>query len=210
MVRLSYRVRNGTTEGTENTEKEGLDVLSTWVVGSERPSLSRQEIRPQCPPWFERPELKDPQRCAGFRDKLMVWKTPDERSGVGRRQDLLYEHVTKEIIGAGIAVHRALGPGLLESAYEQCLCHELTLRSIRFARQVSLAVRYKGLELDCGYRADLLVEDAVILELKAVDRLMPIHEAQLLTYLQLSQKRVGLLMNFNVMSLRRGIVRRVL
>jgi len=105
---------------------------------------------------------------------------------------------------------KLLGPGLLESAYEECLCHELFLRDLRFERQVELPVSYKGVELSCGYRLDVVVQGAVVLELKAVERLLPIHEAQLLTYLRLSRKRVGLLINFNVTTLKKGIVRRVL
>jgi GxxExxY protein len=123
---------------------------------------------------------------------------------------LIAEQLTEQIIGAAIEVHRELGPGLLESAYEQCLCHELTLRGIPFQRQVPLPVRYKGILLDCGYRIDLIVSDEVILELKCVDKIIPVHEAQLLTYLKLSGKRVGLLINFNSQVLRTAIKRMVL
>jgi GxxExxY protein len=115
--------------------------------------------------------------------------------------------VTDQIIGAAIEVHRNLGPGLLESAYEQCLCRELSLRGIPFQRQLALPVGYKGALIDCGYRIDLLVYERVILELKAVDHLMPVHLAQILTYLKLSGHHVGLLINFNVTSLRQGIRR---
>ena len=118
--------------------------------------------------------------------------------------------ITRAIIGAGIEVHRALGPGLLEAAYEACLCRELSLREVPFERQRSLPVVYKGLRLDCGYRIDVLVADAVVVEIKAVERLLPIHEAQLLTYLKLGGWQVGLLMNFNVPVLKQGIRRRVL
>lgn len=118
--------------------------------------------------------------------------------------------ITEAIIGAAIEVHRAIGPGLLESAYEECLCHELALRKTPFQRQVPLPVSYKGVNLDCGYKIDLLVMDQVIVELKAVERLDPIHEAQLLTYLRLSNRKVGLLINFNVPMLKDGVVRRVL
>ena len=117
---------------------------------------------------------------------------------------------TRPIIGAAIEVHRNLGPGLLESAYEECLCHELHLRGLDCKRQVPLPLLYKGLKLDCGYKIDLIVQDEVLLELKAVERLLPIHEAQLLTYLKLTGKRVGLLINFNVPLLTQGIIRRVL
>ena len=117
---------------------------------------------------------------------------------------------TSPILGAAIEVHRHLGPGLLESAYEECLCHELRLRELNFQRQVELPVEYKGLKLNCGYKIDLLVQDEVILELKAVEKLLPIHQAQLLTYLKLAHKKVGLLINFNVPLLTQGIIRRVL
>jgi len=117
---------------------------------------------------------------------------------------------TSPIIGAALEVHRALGPGLLESAYEECLCHELHLRGIAFRRQVGLPVTFKGLQLDCGYKMDLLVEDAVVVELKSVEKLLPVHEAQLLTYMKLASKPVRLLINFNMPLLTQGIIRRVL
>jgi len=117
---------------------------------------------------------------------------------------------TEGIIGAAIEIHRALGPGLLESAYEQCLCHELKLRQIIFQRQVDLPVAYKGIKLDCGYRIDLLVNDEVIIEIKSVESLLPVHEAQLLTCMRLMNKNVGLLINFNVAVLAKGILRRVI
>jgi len=120
------------------------------------------------------------------------------------------ENLTESILGAAIEVHRELGPGLLESAYEQCLCHELNTRQISFTRQVDLPVRYKQLNLDCGYRMDIVVENKVILELKSVDETSDLHKAQLLTYLKLSQKHIGLLLNFNVPKMKDGIVRLVL
>ena len=123
---------------------------------------------------------------------------------------MIHGELTEQIIGGAVEVHRALGPGLLESAYEQCLARELTLRGIPFLLQAPLPVEYKGLRLDCWYRVDLLVDGKVILELKSVDALVPIHEAQLLTYMQLARVRVGLLINFNVELLKQGIVRRVL
>jgi len=123
---------------------------------------------------------------------------------------LLEEELTNEIIGAAIEVHQALGPGLLESAYEECLCHELSLRRIPFQRQVDLPVEYKGIKLDCSYRMDLIVKDVVVVEVKAVQHLLPVHEAQLLTYLRLSARRVGLILNFNVNRLRAGIMRKIL
>ena len=127
------------------------------------------------------------------------------------RSKLLQEDLTEKIIGAAIEVHRPLGPGLLESAYEECLCREFHLRGIAFQRQVPLPIEYKGVKLDCGYRLDLVVEDSVILELKCIDQILPVHEAQLLTYLKLTSRRIGLLLNFNVATLvRGGIVRKVL
>jgi GxxExxY protein len=117
---------------------------------------------------------------------------------------------TAAIIGAAIEMHRQLGPGLLESAYEQCLCHELHLCGIPFMCQVDLPVSYKGLKLDCGYKIDVVVNDEVIVELKSIERILPVHEAQLLTYLKLSGKKVGLLINFNSSLLTQGIIRRVL
>jgi GxxExxY protein len=118
--------------------------------------------------------------------------------------------LTGRIIGAAIEVHKAIGPGLMESAYEECLAHELQLRDLRFERQVPLPVNYKGVKLDCGYRLDFLVERSVVVELKAVEALHPIHDAQLLTYLRLGGWTVGLLMNFNVPVLKDGIRRLVL
>jgi len=112
--------------------------------------------------------------------------------------------ISGQVIGAAIEVHRELGPGLLESAYEVCLSHELQQRGVRVDQQVPVPVSYKGLHLECGYRLDLLVENQVIVELKAVESLLPIHEAQLLTYLKLYQRRLGLLINFNVPVLKNG------
>jgi GxxExxY protein len=127
------------------------------------------------------------------------------------RSRLLHEPLSQQVIGAPIEVHRTLGPGLLESAYEECLCHELHFRGLAFKRQVELPVHYKGVSLDCGYKLDIVVKDQIILELKCVEHLLPVHEAQLLTYLKLTGKRVGFLLNFNVATLARGgIVRKVL
>jgi len=120
------------------------------------------------------------------------------------------EDLTRAIIGGAIEVHRAIGPGLLESAYEACLFRELTDQGLDVRRQVPLAVEYKGDRLDCGYRLDLVVESRVIVELKCVERIQPIHTAQLMTYLRLASIPVGLLMNFHVPVMREGIVRKVL
>jgi GxxExxY protein len=116
--------------------------------------------------------------------------------------------LTRPIIGAAIEVHRELGPGLMESAYEQCLCHELTLRKIAFERQVPVPVNYKGVKLDCTYRADLIIGD-VVLEVNAIEAISPIHEVQLMSYLRLLKKPVGLLINFHSPVLKDGIRRRV-
>ena len=120
-----------------------------------------------------------------------------------------HENLTEAIIGAAIEVHKELGPGLMESAYEECLCHELSVRNLPFQRQVPLPICYKKIKLDCGYRMDIVVENTVVLELKAIEAILPIHEAQLITYLKLSKQPVGLLINFNVPVLKDGIVRRV-
>jgi GxxExxY protein len=116
-------------------------------------------------------------------------------------------HRTHDIVGAAIEVHRRLGPGLLESAYETCLCRELTLRRVNFQQQVALPVQYRGLQLDCGYRLDIIVDQSVIVEVKAVGKVLPIHRAQVLTYLKLTSLRLGLLINFNVEVLRSGLYR---
>lgn len=118
--------------------------------------------------------------------------------------------LTAKIIGCAIEVHRALGPGLLESAYEECLCYELGAQRIAHRRQVALPVRYKEATLDVGYRLDVVAEDRVVIEIKAVEKIIPVHEAQMLTYLRLSGLRTGLLMNFNTAVLRDGLRRFVL
>ena len=117
--------------------------------------------------------------------------------------------LTGQIIGAAIEVHKTLGPGLLETAYEECLCRELSLRGFSYERQKEVPVKYKGVRLDCGYRLDIVVSESVVLELKACDRLERIHQAQLLTYLKLSGIKYGLLINFNVPVLKDGIKRMV-
>ena len=118
-----------------------------------------------------------------------------------------HDALTKKIIGAAIQVHRALGPGLLESSYETCLIYELLQEGLKVERQKAIPIRYKDINLDCGYRLDLLVEEKIILEIKSVNELAKVHEAQLVTYLRLSGCQVGLLINFNVRILRQGIRR---
>jgi GxxExxY protein len=120
------------------------------------------------------------------------------------------DRLTEKVIGLAIEVHRQLGPGLLESAYEECVCLELQEAGLAFRRQVPLPITYKSVRLDCGYRLDLVIEDQLILELKAVEGLLPIHEAQLLTYMRLSGIQTGLLLNFNSAVLKNGIRRLML
>lgn len=123
---------------------------------------------------------------------------------------LLYEDITDKIISAAIEVSRELGPGLLESVYEACLLHELGKMDLKVEQQKSIPVRYKEINLNIGYRIDLIVEDKVIVELKTVEKILPVHEAQLLTYLKLSGYRVGLLINFNEKYVKDGIIRRII
>ena len=121
-----------------------------------------------------------------------------------------FDDLSRRVLGCAIEVHRELGPGLLESTYEQCLAHELSLNNIGFRLQQPQSVAYKGISLDCGYRIDLLVEDTLILELKSIEEVKGIHEAQLLTYMKLSGIKTGLLINFNVPKLKNGIKRFVI
>ena len=132
-----------------------------------------------------------------------------DREDTGRHGELGYLHsdLTGKIIGCAIEVHKALGPGLLESAYEECLAYELQNAGLRIERQKPLPIVYKGIKLDCGYRIDILVEDLVVVELKTADEFNPIHEAQILTYLKFSEKKIGLLMNFNVTVFKNGLKR---
>jgi GxxExxY protein len=118
-----------------------------------------------------------------------------------------FESLSRYIIGAAIEVHKSLGPGLLESAYEECLCYELDEREIKYERQKPIPVVYKSIKLECGYRADIIVEKKILLELKSIEALNPIHEAIILTYLKFSKIKVGLLINFNVTKLKDGIKR---
>lgn len=129
-------------------------------------------------------------------------KTSQHRDTEAQRKSL-----SEKVIGAAIEVHRNLGPGLLESAYENCLCHELFLRGVKFQRQIPLNIEYKGIEVEAAYRIDILVEGSLVLELKTVETLSPIHHAQLLTYLRLSGISTGLLINFMVPVLKNGIKR---
>lgn len=123
---------------------------------------------------------------------------------------MLFEDITKIIIGCAIEVHKELGPGLLESAYEECLYYELQKAGLKVEKQKAIPVVYKEIKLDCGYRADLIVEDKIVIELKTVDDFNPVHEAQILTYLKFAEKKLGLLINFNVLRLKDGIKRYIL
>jgi GxxExxY protein len=120
------------------------------------------------------------------------------------------EATASEIVDAAVKVHKTLGPGLLESVYEICLCHELSLRRLPFCRQLSLPICYEGIRLESGLRIDVLVDDSVVVEVKMVEKLLPVHEAQLMTYLKLTNKRIGFLLNFNVPIMKQGIKRFVL
>ena len=134
-------------------------------------------------------------------------KRPNTRGDMARRETDPVADGSDTVIGACIEVHRQLGPGLLESTYESCLCHELALRGIPFRRQVPVPLSYKGLSLDCAYRVDLVVDAQILVELKVVERLLPVHESQALTYLRLTGLRTALLVNFNVPVLRLGLRR---
>ena len=123
---------------------------------------------------------------------------------------MIFDSLSNKVIGCAIEVHRELGPGLLESAYEQCLAAELSRLQIPFQIQVDLPINYKGMPLSCGYRIDLLINNQLIVELKSIEQLLKIHEAQILTYMKLAKVNLGLLMNFNVPILKRGIRRFVL
>jgi len=138
------------------------------------------------------------------------WFLPRRTRRTLRRQKMEFDELSNQVIGCAIDVHRELGPGLLESTYEQCLAHELKLNGIKFNLQHPLPVEYKGVRLDCGYRVDLLVENELIMELKSVEEIKGIHEAQLLTYMKLARIKTGLLINFNVRRLKDGIKRFVL
>ena len=121
-----------------------------------------------------------------------------------------FDELSNRVIGCALEVHRVLGPGLLESTYTQCLAHELATADMPFRMEHPIAVDYKGVKLDCGYRIDLFVDDRIIIEVKSVDELLPVHKAQLLTYMKLAGVSIGLLMNFNVRYLKGGIKRMVL
>lgn len=127
----------------------------------------------------------------------------------GHREHLVHGQLTNSILSCAYRVHSKLGPGLLERPYRVCLCHELTRLKLRLETEKLLPVEYDGLTVDLAYRIDILVEDSVVVEVKAIEAILPVHEAQLLSYLKLSRKRVGLLINFNVAHLRDGIRRRI-
>ncbi len=139
----------------------------------------------------------------------MIFTTEDTEKSQREMRDVQELNIiTEATIGAAIEVHKKLGPGLLESAYKECLAREFTLRGINFEKEKPLPVEYKGVRLECGYRLDFLIEGCVVLELKSIEAIAPIHEAQLLTYLRLGNWKLGLLLNFNVSKLTEGGIRR--
>ena len=150
----------------------------------------------------------DPSACLRqlmrhFTDTMYMYCNKENgESGEGERDPL-----TQQVIGCAIEVHRTLGPGLLESTYEKCLAHELKLAGLPFIKQAAMPIDYKGTTLDCGYRLDFLIDDYLVVELKAVEQLLPIHQAQVITYMKLAEAPVGLLINFNVKLLKDGIRR---
>ena len=137
----------------------------------------------------------------------MTDKSKPENAETAEVRGSIENVLTDQLIGCAIEVHRALGPGLLESVYEECLCYELSQLGLQFERQVHLPITYKGVKLDCGFKLDLVVEDSIVVELKSIEGLTPLHQAQLLTYLKASNKKVGLLINFNVPILKNGLKR---
>ena len=145
-----------------------------------------------------------------YQPGLFIKKLDMHHEEHGESRRVKFDDWSNRVIGCAIEVHRILGPGLLESTYEQCLAHEFRLAELPFKLQYPLPVEYKGIKLDCGYRIDLLVDDSLIIELKSVDKILPIHQAQLLTYMKLSGIGIGLLINFNVSFLKHGIKRMVL
>jgi GxxExxY protein len=147
--------------------------------------------------------------CDGLLEYVIRWRefTAEYAGRREMREKGQLDQITRQIIGAAIEVHKAVGPGLLESAYQACLAYEVLQRGLKAEEQVPLPVLYKDVRLDCGYRMDLLVEDSVIVEIKAVERLCPIHDAQLLSYLRIAHKQVGLLINFHNRVLKDGVKR---
>ena len=168
------------------------------IAMSKRDVEEAEVLRSQGRRGIEAPSLKGSSRRSGVLEGAAVGSRP--RRGID-------DTLTEGIIGACIEVHRHLGPGLLESVYEQCISHELVLRGLRFERQRPIPLVYKDVRLDCGFRADLVVEECVLVELKTVEELLPVHSAQVHTYLRLAAIDVGLLVNFNVTALRRGLRR---
>jgi len=129
----------------------------------------------------------------------------EEEQNIRNEKNMKFSELSNKVIGAAIEVHKQLGPGLLESTYHQCLCHELKINHIEFKSELPMPVTYKGIKLDCGYRIDLLIEDEIIVELKSVERLMPIHDAQILSYMKIAKIKQGFLINFNVKLLKDGL-----
>lgn len=183
------------------THADGLTAIAFRNrFGKDRPCLRSREVFFSALP---RLTIYPPQRHRGhrgFTENLFEWKCMNTN----------VNQLSREIIGSAIEVHRKLGPGLLESCYRQCLCRELLLRGVPYQRERKLPLEYRGLKLECGYRIDILVSGVVVVEVKSVEALAPIHDAQLLTYLRLGGWRVGLSINFNVVVLKDGIHRKIL
>jgi GxxExxY protein len=144
------------------------------------------------------------------RAKRLNHEEHEEHEGKERSGSLEFDELSSRVIGCAIEVHRQLGPGLLESAYRVCLAHELHLNGLQYASEKPIGVAYKGVELECGFRLDMIIEGVLIVELKTVDHLLPVHSAQLLTYMKLAKSKVGLLINFQSRVLRDGIRRLIL
>lgn len=156
--------------------------------------------------------MKESWRLSGYGEKISTELRQKRRSAEKNMKNYEDQEITSQIIGAAIEVHKNLGPGLLESVYRICLCQELEERGLTFANELTVPVTYKNKKLDFGFRLDLLVSDKIIVEIKSVENILSVHESQLLTYLRLMEKRIGLLINFNVPFLGKnsGIRRRVL
>ncbi len=136
---------------------------------------------------------------------ILYSKPTNNRKNITMDKNIEFSELSNKVLGCAIEVHKSLGPGLLESAYQHCLCHELKLNHINFQKEKPLPINYKGCKLDCGYRIDILVENEIILELKSIERLQRIHEAQIISYMKLAQIKQGFLINFNVTLLKDGL-----
>jgi len=188
---FTYKKRNYFTEFHGEKKERHREIIPLW-----------NSVLLGVTPCNKRLFHRETQRKDGATQRKELTKT---KLGVSME----FNEITREIIGAAIEVHKQLGPGMLESAYEECLSYELTSRGFSVERQKPVPVVYKEVKLECGYRIDILVNGTVVVELKSVDALAPIHEAQILTYMRFAKKKIGLLINFNVTVLKNGIKRYV-